>query len=66
MNRKEVVIDIDENGDCSIEGKGFVGPECEKSMKEIEQALGNVSSSQNKPEYNQRAAVRGHNLQRAR
>jgi len=28
--QKEVIIDIDPDGNCSIEGNGFVGPECAK------------------------------------
>lgn len=58
MSRKQYVIEIDKNGNCSIEGKGFVGPECEKFIGEIEADLGKKVSSTNKPEYRQRV-VRG-------
>ncbi len=58
MSRKKCVIEIDEDGNCSIEGKGFVGPECHKFIGEIENDLGERVSSTNKPEYRQRV-VRG-------
>jgi len=54
MPSKEIVIEIDENGDCSVEGKGFSGPECDKNIQEIERALGERTSVQHKPEYRQR------------
>jgi uncharacterized protein YuzE len=48
---KEIVIDIDENGNCKLEGMGFMGPECEKAMSEIESALGTTTSKVLKPEH---------------
>ncbi len=63
MQKKQIVIDIDENGDCSIEGVGFIGTECEKSIREIEQQLGSRISATNKPEYRQR--VRNRQRERA-
>ena len=57
MNKKQIVIEIDENGNCSIEGKGFIGTECEKSMREIEAQLGSRVSASHKPEYRQRSKV---------
>ena len=65
MSRKRIVIDVDEKGNCSIEGQGFVGPECEKHIKEVEQALGSTTSSKLKPEHQRRAATgRDRDLQR--
>lgn len=52
-NQKKIVIEIDENGSCSIEGEGFVGPECSHFMDEIEESLGKKISEHNKPEYRQ-------------
>ena len=63
MQKKQVVIEIDANGDCSIEGIGFIGTECEKSIREIEQQLGRRTSASHKPEYRQRA--RTHQRERA-
>jgi len=48
---KEIIIEIDESGNCSLDGKGFVGPECEKAMAEIESALGKVTNKTRKAEY---------------
>ncbi len=64
MNKKEIVININEQGDCSLEANGFFGPECEKLMGEIEKALGVVVSSKKKPEYCQRATTNNRNNQK--
>ena len=50
---KEVEVIINQDGTVLIEGRGFVGPECEQAMNEITQALGVVTKSQAKPEYRQ-------------
>ncbi|MCP4593982.1 MAG: DUF2997 domain-containing protein [bacterium] len=47
---KSVVIEFNENGDCSIEGEGSGGPECDKALREIETALGQTTSRTKKPE----------------
>lgn len=61
--QKKIVIDIDSDGNCSIEGEGFVGPECGHFMEEIEEALGTVTTQKNKPEYSQRQTNRNRNRQ---
>lgn len=48
---KEIIIDIDPQGNVTVEGKGFKGPECEQFTKDIESALGEVESKTLKPEY---------------
>lgn len=48
---QEVIIDIDERGNVTVEGKGFTGNECTALTKEIEQALGDVEKRTLKPEY---------------
>ncbi len=63
MNKKQIIIDIDSDGNCSIEGENFVGTECGKFIGEIERQLGKVTSSTNKVEYDQR--VRTRNKERA-
>lgn len=60
---QEVVIDIDPVGNVTVEGKGFVGSECQAITKEIEAALGDVQQVELKPEFRQtksraRTAVR--------
>ena len=54
---KSIVIEFDDNGDCSIEGEGFVGPECDRALREIERALGQTTSRTMKPEYAQQQRV---------
>lgn len=44
-NAKSIIIDIDEDGNCSISGKSFVGIECEAFIAEIEAAIGITTSS---------------------
>jgi hypothetical protein len=46
-----IVVEFDENGDCSIEGQESVGPACEKALSEIERALGRTTQRTTKPEY---------------
>lgn len=50
---KEITIDIDANGNVTIEGSGFVGTECTQLTKEIEAALGEVTKRDLKPEHRQ-------------
>lgn len=52
--QKKIIINIDQEGNCSIEGEGFVGPECSHFLSEIESSLGQIISQKDKPEYIQR------------
>lgn len=61
---KQIVINIDPEGNCSIEGEGFVGPECSHFIGEIEKSLGQKISQKDKPEYRQKIVIRNRNLQR--
>ena len=62
--KKQIVIDIDPEGNCSIDGEGFVGPECSHFIGEIEEALGKKVSQKDKPEYRQRRTtnIRNHQV----
>ncbi len=62
--QKRVIIDIDKKGNCSIEGEGFLGPECGHFIEEIEQSLGTKISQKDKPEYRQRQITDERNIQR--
>lgn len=62
--QKQIVIDIDPEGNCSMEGEGFVGPECAKFLSEVEEVLGTVESQTDKPEYRQRRITRERNTER--
>jgi len=64
VQQKKVIIDIDEKGNCLVEGKNFIGPECSHFIEEIEESLGERISQTDKPEYCQRAIVRDRNMQR--
>ncbi len=57
QKQKKITIEIDSEGNCSIDGEGFVGPECASFIGEIEQSLGKTISTKNKKEYKQRRTV---------
>ena len=48
---REIYIEIDDEGNVTVEGKGFKGPECEMFTKELEHALGTIEKKTYKPEY---------------
>jgi len=62
--QKKIVIDIDPQGNCSINGEGFVGTECAHFLEEIEEAIGEKISQTDKPEYSQRQTTRDMNIQK--
>jgi hypothetical protein len=47
----EIKITIDEDGNCKAEGIGFIGAECDRALREIDQALGTRTKTTRKPEY---------------
>lgn len=55
---KQIIIDIDEQGNVSVEGKGFKGPECRQMTAAIEESLGTVENVTLKPEYRMTPTVR--------
>lgn len=61
--QKQIVIDIDQNGNCSINGEEFVGTECAHFINEIEESLGKLISQKDKQEYHQRNTIRIKNRQ---
>ena len=63
-DQKQIIIDIDNDGNCSIDGQGFQGTECAHFLNEIEEAIGTKVSETDKPEYDQRQQARGRNTQR--
>ena len=64
QRQKKITIIIDKNGDCSIDGEGFVGPECATFIGEIEKSLGTTTSTKNKREFKQRRTSTRKTLQR--
>jgi hypothetical protein len=53
MRNEEIVIDIDPQGNVTVEGKGFAGADCVKLTAALEEALGDVEERRLKPEYHQ-------------
>jgi hypothetical protein len=66
LPQKKIVVEIDEEGNCSIDGQGFQGPECGNFIGEIEKSLGQRTSQRNKREYTQRQTTRQRNLQKGK
>lgn len=66
QKQKSIVVEIDNEGNCSIDGQGFVGTECAHFINEIEEGLGTRTSQRDKPEYRQRQTIRNRNVQRER
>jgi hypothetical protein len=66
MSKKKIIVDIDESGNCSIDGENFVGTECSHFIGEIESVLGTVEIQKDKPEYHQKRTISNKNLQRGR
>jgi len=59
---KSIEVIIGTDGALAIEAVGFQGADCEKATAFLEEALGQASSKQKKPEYHQRA----HRMQQVR
>ncbi len=53
--RREIQFTIDDNGEVSIQVLGVKGAECEKLTREMEEALGIVTTRQHTSEYWQAA-----------
>jgi hypothetical protein len=58
MNNKKIIVDIDQTGNISIDGEGFVGPECHNLIKEIGDAIGQTTRSEKKKEYNIKTIIK--------
>jgi hypothetical protein len=52
MTTKRVVIEFDDDGNCTIEGH-IGGPECDRIVGELERLLGVTTQRTRKPEYRQ-------------
>lgn len=48
---KEMIIDIDADGNMKIEVNGVKGSECLKETKELEEKLGVVTKRDKKPDF---------------
>ncbi|MFW6007895.1 MAG: DUF2997 domain-containing protein [archaeon] len=54
---KEIIITFDENGESTVETKGFKGRECKKASEFIEKGLGNKLDDKHTREYYQKEDV---------
>jgi len=54
---KRIDIDIGPDGSIAIDAVGFSGPDCEEATRFLEEALGESTSRQHKPEHRRRATV---------
>ena len=52
-----IIINIAENGDVQVEGKGIKGPDCVKLTAEIEKALGEVTKRTKTAEYHEQPKI---------
>lgn len=58
MNNKKIIVDIGETGDVSINGEGFIGPECGHFIKEITDTVGTMVHHVKKKEYNMKTNIK--------
>ena len=61
---KEIIIDIDKDGNCSVDGKNFIGPECQTFIGEIQECIGDTLAKTTKPEFHQREQTREQDRER--
>jgi len=54
----EIIISAD--GQTRVETKGFTGSDCRTASRFLEQALGQTTSEQLKPEFHQSASEKEH------
>ena len=47
----EIIVNIDREGNVSMETKGFKGPSCLKATEELEKVLGKKTSEKKTAEY---------------
>lgn len=59
MNRAIDII-ITPDGKSNVETKGFTGSDCREASRFLEQALGQATSEQLKPEFYQSASEEAH------
>lgn len=61
MNNKKIIIELEEDGSCTVNGLNFVGPECHNFITEITDAIGITKSSDKKKEFNIRNKIQPRN-----
>ena len=54
MNKRSIDVIVNADGSLIIDAVGFKGAACDKATRFLEEALGQISSKQRKPSYNER------------
>lgn len=54
MTKKEIIVEIDGDGNINMEAIGFKGKACEVATKDFEDALGTLKNRKYKKEYKMR------------
>lgn len=54
---EKIVVVIEKDGSTSVEGEGFSGPACDKVLRELAEALGEVVEVRKKHAYFETAKV---------
>jgi Protein of unknown function (DUF2997) len=54
---KQIFIDIDPQGNVTVEADGYKGKGCEAATKAYEQCLGKTTQRTKKPEWQQQASA---------
>lgn len=49
--KKEIIVDINENGEINAETFGFLGTDCELELDKLMKGLANSKTVTRKPEY---------------
>jgi hypothetical protein len=52
-----ITVEIGSDGSTKVSTKGFKGKACKDATKQLEKALGKVTSDSDTPEMNERATV---------
>lgn len=61
---KEMIVDIDKDGNIVIEVNGIKGSDCIKETKDLEDKLGEVTKRDKKPEFY--AKIKGKTTQKVK
>ncbi len=54
MKQRSIEVVVMPDGSLVIDAIGFKGPDCEKATRFLEEALGQITAQQRKPEYIER------------
>ena len=55
---KQIIIEVNTDGEVKIEAVGFKGASCERQTAALEKALGTIKSRKRKPEFYQQVETK--------